>query len=178
MSIYLFARFLFNPKLLLTDLRSEYGGYLSILAAALAVSTLSLSNDIIFYESQGITHWIASSAGNFILLVALGMIYLPMIHLFAEKNMPGARISDLFVYSGFILSPLFFSLPAALIIFAFNLTPIVYQLIVLLIILKIFHNVVNGVKDNYRLSIKSAVQISFTPLILVSFFALLLYILL
>ncbi|MHB9155210.1 MAG: hypothetical protein ACYC5N_05885, partial [Endomicrobiales bacterium] len=152
MFFYLFSRFILNPRLLLTDLRSEYGGILSLTAAFLAVATSTLAALLVFRTNAGAGSWILGSLLHLVLVLSVGVFYLPVIHLFAEKNLPGSRVSDLLVYSGFVLSPLFLTLPLA---FIFLLVPsgwLFYSLALLALWIKIILDFVSGVKINYQLS--------------------------
>ena len=165
MFLYLFARFILNPKLLLTDLRSEYGGYLSLIAAILAVSTLTMSNHMVFGSSGGVVNWILQSVLCFVLLYLAALLCIPIIHLFAEKSLPGSRISDLMVYSGFILAPLVLTLPAAFILLLLGrLAKTFYVLFLTAITIKILLDFFAGIRDNYQITRSRALVVLFAPL--------------
>lgn len=169
MIFYLFTRFLHNPRLVLTELRTENGGYLSLAAAFLATATAVLSHFLVFGRGGSPVSWLAGSLATLAVLIAFAVFYLPVIHLFAETRMPGSRISDLFIYSGFILSPLFFTLPLALIFMLFPLSWALYSMAMVVILAVIFVNFVRGVNINYHLGAWQSVLAAVLPLLIVLF---------
>ena len=93
------------------------------------------------------------------------MVYIAIVHLIGERNLSGSRVSDLLVYSGFAISPMFLSLPIALIFMVLGVRPFLYLLVILGILLLIYFNIIHGVQDNYKIDYANALVISIEPII-------------
>lgn len=169
MILYYFTRFLHNPRLVLTELRTENGGYLSLAAAFLAVATATLSHFLVFNKSGGPLVWLAGSLASLVAVFGIGIFYLPVIHLFAETRMPGSRVTDLLIYTGFILSPLFFTLPLAFIFMLLPFSWVLYSLATLVIFALIVFEFVQGVQINYHLNTWPAILVTILPVLIVLF---------
>ena len=163
MFLYLFSRFLFHPKLLLTDLRSEYSGYFALIAAFTAIATLNLGSIVVSNAHSDPVIWLLSSIIQLVIFILLAMFYLPVIHLICEKNMPGSRVSDLLVYSGFALSPFYLSLPIALIVALSGISSFVYYLFIFALFIKVIINLILGIKDNYQFQTVNAIMAFLAP---------------
>lgn len=165
MFVHLFINFLFNPRLLLSELRSEYGGALSITCAGLSIATMTLANSLVFGRTQGVTEWFVLTLINGVILFAFAVFYLPIVHFFAEKELNSSRVTDLAVYAGFSLSPLLLLLPAAFLALLIG-QPLIYFASLFAALTKISHSLITGIRRNYLVESKRAVMYAVAPLAL------------
>lgn len=165
MFFHLFINFLFNPRLLLSELRSEYGASLSVTCTIASVATMTLANSLVFGRTQGVTEWFILTLINSVVFITFAVFYLPVVHFFAEKELNNSRVTDLAVYAGFSLSPLLLLLPAAFFALAVGY-PLLYPVFLFLAITKISHSLIAGIRRNYLLAGRRAVLYAAAPLAL------------
>jgi len=164
MTLELFINLIFEPGIILGDSKPKQAWLYSLIFTAATVATLTLSNYVAFQsELNGMLSWVAASALFFVILLAAAFFYLPLIHLLAERFMLQGRVSNLMIYSGFVLSPLMLALPLAFLSRGFRLGPVFYFLAVLIISVKIFVNIVSGVSENYKISRGRALWFTVLP---------------
>ncbi len=163
---WLFIRLLFHPKLLITDLRVNHRGYFALAAAFLSVATLTMGNTLVFGSRSGVGAWLAAATLSLTAFLFFALAYLPLVHLFGERHMPESRVTDLLVYAGFSLAPLLLLLPAAFLALLLPAGGVYFYVAALIAAgLKIFINLLTGIKENYQLgSKKRALGIFFAPL--------------